>query len=172
MQESELGDTTLHGQHTGVCTARLYIDCTDRKLVMLVKRMQDLPGQHLFQYVDDEGEPVPVRSDDVNAYIHAVVGDEFTAKHFRTWAASAIAFGLVQADPQIGLKPMLETVSARLGNTPAIARKSYVHPAVLAAARREPETVAHMPAKLPRKTKWLSGEERGLLAFLDALAAA
>ena len=63
------------------------IACGDPKLVRVVKRMQDLPGQHLFQYVDDEGDPVPVSSHDVNGYIHEVMGAQFTAKNFRTWTS-------------------------------------------------------------------------------------
>ena len=145
------------------------IDCDDPRLVRCVKRMQDLPGQHLFQYLDEAGEAVPVHSHDVNQYLHETMGEEFTARNFRTWAASAIAFGLVQAEPGLGLKAMLETVSVRLGNTPAIARKSYVHPAVVAAARHEPEMLALIPEHLPRKTKWLVREERGLIDFLEAL---
>lgn len=148
------------------------IACGDPKLVRVVKRMQDLPGQHLFQYVDGEGDPVPVSSHDVNGYIHEVMGAQFTAKNFRTWTASAIAFGLMREDPMMGLKAMLLTVSDRLGNTPAIARKSYVHPALLAVAKRDEAMVALMPEKLPRSTEWLSAEERGLITFMEQVGGA
>lgn len=142
------------------------IACSDAALVRCVRRMQDLPGQNLFQYIEEDGAVMPVSSDEVNAYLREVMGQEFTARNFRTWAGSALAFGLLVEQPGMGLKPMLEAVAERLGNTPAIARKSYVHPAVTAAAKREPMAEA-LPAHLPRQTRWLSRVERGLLAFLQ-----
>ncbi|MEO6093477.1 MAG: DNA topoisomerase IB [Novosphingobium sp.] len=178
------GATTLRNRHAkierGVLRLRFRgksgklheIDCDDPKLVRCVKRMQDLPGQNLFQYLDEEGSPVAVGSADVNEYLHEIMGDEFTARNFRTWTASAIAFGMVVADPTIGLKALLDAVSERLGNTPAIVRKSYIHPGVMAAARREPEVLPLLPEKLPAKSRWLSPEERGLIDFLERLAPA
>ena len=142
------------------------IACSDRALVRCVRRMQDLPGQRLFQYVEPDGNAVPVDSADVNDYLHETMGTEFTARNFRTWAASQLAFGLLVDDRDIALKTLLEIVSDRLGNTPAIARKSYVHPAVIAAAKGE-AAMAELPTRLPRKTRWLSGVERGLLDFLE-----
>jgi len=129
--------------------------------------MQDLPGQHLFQYLDDDGEPVPVSSSDVNTYIHESMGAEFTARNFRTWHASVIGFALVRAEPEIGLKALTTQVAERLGNTPSIARKSYIHPAVIAAARRDPSVATLLDRSLPRATRWLSIEERGLIRLLD-----
>jgi len=146
------------------------IDCDDKKLVRCVRVMQDLPGQHLFQYVDEDGDPAPVHSHDVNEYIHETMGDAFTAKHFRTWAASAFAFGRLYEEPDISLKVLMEDVSERLGNTPSIARKSYVHPAVVAAAKGD-EGAPTLPDTLPRSTEWLTREERGLIAFLEDAAA-
>jgi DNA topoisomerase-1 len=142
------------------------IACSDAALVRCVRRMQDLPGQHLFQYVDPEGDAVPVDSGDVNAYLHETMGEAFTARNFRTWTASALAFGMLVENPDISLKAMLEAVAERLGNTPAIARKSYVHPAVIAAAQGE-APIAELPGRLPRKTQWLSRVERGLIEFLE-----
>lgn len=174
------GATTLRMRHAVFDRGRLRlrfraksgqqreIACSDRALLRFVRRMQDLPGQHLFQYVKPEtGAAVPVTSDDVNAYIHEVMGVDFTARNFRTWTASALAFGELQRAPGKPLKALLGTVSERLGNTPAIAGKSYVHPAVMAAARGEDEAPA-LPARLPRATRWLTREERGLLEFLEA----
>jgi DNA topoisomerase-1 len=100
------------------------------------------------------------------------MGDAFTARNFRTWHASAIGYGLVRADPSIGVKALTTHIAELLGNTPAIARKSYVHPAVIAAAHREPEITSRLESKLPRPTQWLSGEERGLIRFLDDIASA
>ncbi|GGY94258.1 DNA topoisomerase IB [Novosphingobium colocasiae] len=175
-ENRSFGATTLRRRHARLASGRLRlrfigkggkkheIDCADRRLATCVRRMQDLPGQHLFQYLDAEGLARPVHSQDVNAYIADVLGEGFSAKHFRTWAASTIAFAHLHAHPGASLKAMLEDVCDRLGNTPAIARKSYVHPKVLAAATGE--YAPALPRTLPRKTRWLSREERGLLAFL------
>lgn len=139
---------------------------TDRGLARFVRKMQDLPGQNLFQYLDDDGEARPVGSADVNAYLRDTMGEDFTAKHFRTWHASALAFELLaHARAAVGMKALLAEVSERLGNTPAIARKSYVHPAVLALVEEQESWRAEV--KLPRATRWLSRAERGLVALLD-----
>lgn len=143
------------------------IACDDPGLVRCVRKMQDLPGQHLFQYVDEDGEAVPVHSHDVNEYLAETMGEGFTAKHFRTWTASTMAFAMLVGNPGLSLRAMLEEVSQCLGNTPAIARKSYVHPAVIAAAKGE-GAAPDVPQALPRKTRWMTREERGLLAFLKA----
>ena len=145
---------------------------TDGSLSRFVKKCQDLPGQHLFQWLDDEGEPHPVSSSDVNEYIREAMGDAFTAKHFRTWSASVVAFEtLASAKKDVGLKALLEPVSEALGNTPAIARKSYVHPALLALAKQGQDEFRH-GLRLPRSTQYLSRHERGLIAFLEAGAPA
>ena len=173
------GATTLRNRHAQVSGGRLRlrfkgksgklqdVTCTDAQLVRCVRRMQDLPGQRLFQYIDADGTVVPVTSDDVNQYLRETMGEEFTARNFRTFAASAIAFGMACESADISLKAMLETVSERLGNTPAIARKSYIHPAVVAAVRGE-DGPAPLPGTLPRKTRWLSRAERGLIDYLTA----
>ncbi|HEY0621491.1 DNA topoisomerase IB [Sphingomonas sp.] len=143
---------------------------TDGSLLNFVKRCQDLPGQHLFGWLDEAGEARPVTSTDVNDYIRKAMGDEFTAKHFRTWGASVIAFeALADADGHIGLKTMLEPVTRALGNTPAIARKSYVHPDLVALAKdREAQAAFRDTLALPRATRYLSRAERGLIAFLES----
>jgi DNA topoisomerase-1 len=99
--------------------------------------------------------------------LRETMGQEFTARNFRTWAASALAFGLLTDNCNIPLKTMLEVIADRLGNTPAIARKSYIHPALIAAARGE-APVAELPVHLPRKSQWLSRVERGLIDFLES----
>ena len=142
----------------------------DRALNRFVRAMQDLPGQHLFQFLDAEGAPCPVGSSDVNAYIHAAMGEEFTAKHFRTWTASVAAFALLaDADAPVPMRDLLDTVSQRLGNTPAIARKAYIHPALLAlAGDKAAQAAFRAKLRLPRRTRWLSRHERGLIAYLEA----
>jgi DNA topoisomerase I len=139
---------------------------TDRSLARFVRQMQDLPGQHLFQYLDQDGNPCPVGSSEVNAYLRETMGDDFTAKNFRTWHASALALELLaQAPAPLTLKALLAEVSQRLGNTPAIARKSYVHPAVLALVDGQQKWRATL--KLPRSTEWLTRHERGLIELLE-----
>jgi DNA topoisomerase-1 len=177
------GATTLRTRHADVGTRRLKLEyrgksgktqrltIEDRSLARIVRRCQDLPGQHLFQYVDDAGEARPVGSGDVNAYIRDAMGDDFTAKHFRTWGASVIAFeALVAAgEAGLGIKALLEPVAQALGNTPAIARKSYVHP-VLVEAARSGGSLAGL--RLPRATRYLTRHERGLIALLEEVGTA
>ena len=143
----------------------------DGSLIRFVRNCQDLPGQHLFSWVDADGESHPVTSSDVNAYIHDAMGDDFTAKHFRTWGASVLAFeALAGATRDISLKTMLEPVTAALGNTPAIARKSYVHPRLVDLAKSG-QAAFRAGLTLPRTTRYLSRAERGLIAFLESDAA-
>ena len=103
--------------------------------------LQDLPGQELFQYVDDEGEVRDITSQDVNDYLREVTGQDFTAKDFRTWAGTVLAaMALSVLDPfetkkqaRANIKDAIRAVSKLLGNTPVICRKCYVHPAILEA---------------------------------------
>ena len=179
------GLTTLRDRHAKFTGSTMTLDykaksgkqrrlrITDASLARFVKKCQDLPGQKLFQYVGDDGEPHPVTSSDVNAYIREAMGAEFTAKHFRTWGASVVAFEtLAEADHPIGLKTMLEPVVERLGNTPAIARKSYVHPSLIVLGKDKAlQASFKQQLSLPRATQYLSRAERGLIAFLEAESA-
>ncbi|MCE7795239.1 DNA topoisomerase IB [Sphingobium sufflavum] len=140
----------------------------DAGLTRFVRAMQDLPGQRLFQYVDQAGARHDVTSTDVNAYLHAHMGPDISAKHFRTWGGSVTAFAaLWHGEGQMTLKTMLDEVAQALGNTPAISRKSYVHPALIDLARSGDQPAWRAAARLPRATRWLSREERGLIAFLE-----
>jgi DNA topoisomerase-1 len=148
------------------------LSITDRNLTRIVRKVQDLPGQHLFQYEDDDGQPCPVSSADVNAYIKEAMGEDFSAKHFRTWGASAIFFEqLCNARGRIGLKTALEPVADKLGNTPAMSRKAYVHPALIDAVKSNPDDPLD-GLQCPRSAKYLSRAERGLLLFLERAAGA
>ncbi|MGA0600152.1 DNA topoisomerase IB [Caulobacter sp. KR2-114] len=111
----------------------------DRRLARVVRACQDLPGQHLFQYVDAAGERQPISSGDVNAYLKAASGRDITAKDFRTWWGTVLA-ATALADPERGegagqarLAAVVREVSRRLGNTPAVCRKGYIHPEVITA---------------------------------------
>jgi DNA topoisomerase I len=113
----------------------------DRRLASIVRRCQELPGQELFQYVDEDGAVRDITSDDVNEYLREISGGDFTAKDFRTWAGTLLAYRALRAlQPQdhgvAAKKNVVEAMKLtadRLGNTPAVARGSYVHPAVLEA---------------------------------------
>ncbi len=176
------GATTLRNRHAKVERGKVKltyagkhgikrtVTVTDRNLARIAKRTQDLPGQHLFEFVDENGEIRPVTSSDVNAYIKEAMGEDFTAKDFRTWGASVIAFTEMakraEDSRKIKLKSVMEPVAEALGNTPAISRKSYVHPALIEAAK---DVGAIGSRKLPRSTKYLSSYERALIEFLDVL---
>ena len=113
----------------------------DRRLARLVRRMQDLRGQELFQYLGEDGRPTPIDSGEVNDFLREIAGDDFTAKDFRTWSATVLAAWALnefesfdsQAAAKRNVTQAIERVASRLGNTPAICRKSYVHPEVLGA---------------------------------------
>lgn len=176
-ENKSYGATTLRNRHAKVLgrTVKMRfkaksgvereLSITDARLSRIVRRCQDLPGQNLFQYLDEEGEARAVTSTDVNDYIRDATGKDFTAKHFRTWSASVIAFEQICAagDDGVGLNAMLEPVADALGNTPAISRKSYVHPALIEEVK---EAKGGFSLQCPRPTKYLSSAERGLIVFL------
>jgi DNA topoisomerase-1 len=144
------------------------VNISDTNLKRICKRCQDLPGQMLFQYVNGDGDPKPITSGDVNAYIKEATGGEFTAKHFRTWSASVIALEQMlkkAEDARITVKTVVEPVAEALGNTPAISRKSYVHPALLDAVKQRPRDPLKGMER-PSGRKRLSTAEVGLLEFL------
>ena len=172
------GATTLRQRHAEVTGKTLKLRfraksgkqrelaLTDGHLARLVRRMQDLPGQHLFQYVDSDQEYHPVTSGDVNDYLAETMGERFTAKSFRTWHASVLAFEiLAHAEGQVSIKELTAEVAEHLGNTSAVTRKSYIHPALFELADRQAKWRGTL--KLPRATQWLSREERGLIELLE-----
>ena len=179
------GATTLRNRHAKVAGSKLRLEyigksgkkqsltVEDKRLARIVKRTQDLPGQRLFEYLDAAGVPLPIDSAEVNSYIREATGGDFTAKHFRTWGASLLAFQHILAagkDDKLSLKPMLEAVAASLGNTPAISRKSYIHPALIEMCRGG-DAAGLCGLKLPRATRYMSPTERALIGFLDEIAA-
>lgn len=144
------------------------VKITDGNLKRICKRCQELPGQMLFQYVNGDGEPKPITSGDVNEYIKEATGGEFTAKHFRTWSASVIALEQMlkkAEDARISVKTVVEPVAEALGNTPAISRKSYVHPKLLEAVKESSRDPLNGMER-PRGRKRMSSAEVGLLEFL------
>jgi len=149
-QNKSFGLTTLRNRHAKVKGNHLtfdfrgkhginhHIDLDDRRLARVVERCRDLPGQDLFQFLDHDGERHSIGSEDVNEYLREISGEEITAKDFRTWAATTLAAEtlaeLERFDTQAAAKKSVvqavESVAKRLGNTPAICRKCYIHPAV------------------------------------------
>jgi len=177
------GLTTLRNRHAAVDGHALRlrfrgksgvaheVSLQDRRVARVVKRCQSLPGQALFQYLDDAGQAHTIGSADVNDYLREASGGEFTAKDFRTWHGSVLALQLWRAfDPAEAATPTLASakrllgeVAARLGNTVAVCRKAYVHPRVLALLTGE---TSGDHAASPARRAGLSSPERGLLAFL------
>jgi len=165
-RHAEVTGRTLRLRYKGKSGKLREVSLTDGALARMVRMMQDLPGQHVFQYIDDEGELHAVGSHDVNQYLCETMGEHFTAKNFRTWHASVLGFQmLADAKDRLPLKAMLDIVAEHLGNTPAVTRKSYVHPAVIGLVERQEEWRASL--QLPRATQWLTREERGLIELLE-----
>jgi DNA topoisomerase-1 len=150
-ENKSFGLTTLQDKHVQVDGGKLRfqfkgksgkiwnLQVKDRRIARIVKSCQDVPGQHLFQYLDEDGERHAVTSQDVNDYLREISGQDFSAKDFRTWAGTVLAaIALTEfesfdtkAAAKRNLKDAIERVSSRLGNTPAICRKCYIHPQVL-----------------------------------------
>ena len=145
------GLTTMKDRHVEVKGAKLRfrfrgksgreheVDVTDRRIAKIISKLQDLPGQDLFQYVGEDGEIGDVTSQDVNEYLREITGEDFSAKDFRTWAGTVLTAIALQAQEKFETKKQaksnintaIKAVAQILGNTPAICRKCYVHPAVL-----------------------------------------
>src|SRR6266704_1257605 len=152
-ENKSFGLTTMQDRHVDVKGSKLRfrfrgksgrqheVSVTDRRIARIVSKLQDLPGQSLFQYLDDEGDVRDITSQDVNEYLRDITGEDFTAKDFRTWAGTvlaAIALGTTVAfetkkQAKANIKHAIGAVAKILGNTPAVCRRCYIHPAVLEA---------------------------------------
>src|SRR5713101_4765843 len=152
-ENKSFGLTTLQDRHVDVKGSKLRfrfrgksgrlheVDVTDRRIARIISKLQDLPGQSLFQYVDDGGSVHEITSQDVNEYLREVTGEDFTAKDFRTWAGTVLATISLSAtgafetkkQAKATLKQAIGAVAKILGNTPAVCRQCYIHPAVLEA---------------------------------------
>jgi DNA topoisomerase-1 len=150
-ENDSFGLTTMRDKHVHVrgSTLRFHfrgksgvwhdVDIHDKRLAKIVKSCQDLPGQELFQYVDEEGKRQTVDSNDVNEYLREISGEDFTAKDFRTWAGTVLgAMALkefekfdTKAQAKKNLVQAIQSVAQKLGNTPAVCKKCYVHPDVI-----------------------------------------
>ena len=138
-EHAEVSGSTVTFSFRGKSGKDHSIDIRDKRLARIVKRSQDLPGEDLFQYLDEQGEQQTIGSADVNEYLREISGEEFTAKDFRTWAGTVLAamalqeFEAFDSETQAkrNIVAAIESVSQRLGNTPSVCRKCYVHPAVI-----------------------------------------
>ena len=165
-RHAEVTGKTLKLRYKGKSGKMREVTLTDGSLARMVRNMQDLPGQNVFKYVDEDGDVQAVTSSDVNEYLEACMGQRFTAKNFRTWHASVMGFECLRTgEGKMPMKALLECVAAHLGNTPAVTRKSYIHPAVLDLVDGQEDWRATV--KLPRATRWLTREERALIAMLQ-----
>jgi DNA topoisomerase I len=184
------GLTTLRNKHVEVNGAKVRfefrgksgrshtISVQSRKLAAIVRRCRELPGYELFQYVDEEGQRQVVDSADVNAYLRDITGEDFTAKDFRTWAGTVLAARALQTLESPGspthakknLVQAVEAVAGVLGNTAAICRKSYVHPAVLDAYVDGSlvQTLGQRTGEAVDAIDDLAPDERRVLQFLRA----
>ena len=137
----DLGDVKLVFEYRGKGGKLHRISLRDRRLARIVRSCKELPGQHLFQYLDESGERRPIGSADVNAYLEEITGQPFTAKDFRTWAGTVLAALALNASERFeseaaakrNVTRAIEQVAAQLGNTVAVCRKSYIHPEVVEA---------------------------------------
>ena len=184
-QNGSYGLTTLKNRHAKASANALTlqfkgksgvmqkVSVVDRRVARIVRRCQELPGQRLFQFLDENDELQHLRSDHVNDYLRSLCNEDFTAKDFRTWHASVSAMELAlqarQASAESGrlsesaIADIVKQVAQRLGNTSAVCRKFYIHPEVLGYCARE----AQSDAGVPRRTG-LSMAECALLQLLDA----
>jgi len=140
-QHAEISGSKLRFEFRGKGGIRHAVEVSDRRLARVVKQCRDIPGYELFQYVDDDGVRRSIDSADVNEYLREITGEDFTAKDFRTWAGTVLAamalreFESFDSETQAkkNVVRAIERVAERLGNTPAVCRKCYVHPEIIAA---------------------------------------
>jgi DNA topoisomerase I len=137
-QHAKVNGSTVRFEFRGKSGIRHAVDLHDKSLARIVKACRDLPGYELFQYVDGDGRRQVIDSADVNAYLREISGEDFTAKDFRTWAGTVLAAGELAgagrfsstAEAKRNVVKAVEAVAKRLGNTKAVCRKSYIHPAI------------------------------------------
>lgn len=189
-ENRSFGLTTLRQRHVEAGASRVLfhfrgksgrehsVDISDRRLARVIRRCQELPGQELFQYEDEDGVRRSIGSDDVNDYLREITGEEFTAKDFRTWAGTKIAAMALQefksfdtdTEAKTNVVRAIETVAEQLGNTPAVCRKCYVHPAVIDAymdGSMAKTLKKRADRALTESLHRLSGEEAAVMTLLQ-----
>lgn len=191
-ENQSFGLSTMRNRHVAVHGQRMefrfrgksgkfhQVDFTNQRLARIVKRCQDLPGYDLFQYIDEVGQIHNMTSEDVNNYLHAIAGEEFSAKDYRTWAGTIRAAQILQRldgdnneEPtESALTAAIDEVAATLGNTRVVCRKYYIHPAIMDACLDGTLTQWFTgPSPRPARTG-LSSEEAAVLRLLKRRDAA
>lgn len=190
-ENKSFGLTTMRNRHVDVSGSKMRfqfrgksgvdheIEVSDLRVAKIIRKLQDLPGQDIFQYVDDEGERKNITSQDVNEYLQEISGQEFTAKDFRTWAGTVLAAMALssigpyetKSEAKKNIKTAISTVSKILGNTPTVCRKCYVHPVVLE-SYLSGASIEGLKARteeaLAEQLDDLRAEEAAVMAFLQA----
>jgi DNA topoisomerase I len=186
-QNHSFGLSTLRNRHVNVAGPQIRFefrgksgvrhafDLRDRRLARIIKQCRELPGQELFQYIDENGERCAIGSADVNEYLRAAAGDDFSSKDFRTWAGTMLAVRSLRElyvnsgkATKKDIARAIESVAKQLGNTVAVCRKCYIHPAVLDAYRAGALNDRRNPAQWPRQSGALKKEEAAVVALLKA----
>jgi len=183
-QNGSFGLTTLRNRHVHVAGSELRflfkgksgktwrLSVKNRRVATVVRACQELPGQNLFQYLDEDGNPQRVTSSDVNAYLREAAGREVTAKDFRTWSGTvdaALAFHRLEGPPlKKHVREVVAQVAERLGNTAAICRKCYIHPDIIAAYEAGELSLGRHVDKDDDDDTTLDRAERATLRFLKS----
>jgi DNA topoisomerase-1 len=167
----------LRFEFRGKSGVRHEVDLQDARLARIVKACRDLPGYELFQYVDGQGERQTIDSADVNAYLRDLSGEDFTAKDFRTWAGTVLAAKALAAvrtfastaEAKRNVVKAIESVAKRLGNTTAVCRKCYIHPAIVDAYMDGAtiDTLKARAATLAKAGASLSREEAAVVGIIE-----
>jgi DNA topoisomerase I len=176
----DVSGSTMRFEFRGKAGKLHTVDVRDPRAARVVKRCQEIPGQHLFQYLDESGERRPVDSEDVNQYLRECSGEDFTAKDFRTWAGTVLALlalrsvgpAKTEKEGRSNVAAAIETVAASLGNTVAVCRACYVHPAIIDAYLEGSLASVRRRRAKPNGTEpddRLRPDEATLLAFLRKL---
>jgi DNA topoisomerase-1 len=186
------GLTTLRDKHVAVSGSKIHfkfrgksgkehvVDLQDKRLARIIQRSRDLPGQELFQYIDESGNPHDITSSDVNDYLREATGEDFTAKDFRTWGGTLLALmtfhelepGASKTRTKRNITHAVKQVAEQLGNTVAISRKYYIHPAVIEAYQDGSfhDTLEQCQAKVKHTPNGLQPEECLVIAFLERMS--
>lgn len=186
-ENKSYGLTTLRNRHVEVTTTKIRInfkgksgqfhniEVENTRLARVIRKLQDLPGQELFQYIDEDGEIQGVDSADVNEYIQLASGDEYTAKDFRTWRGTVLAalflseaeLATSQKENKRLINEAIKQVAMELGNTPSVCRKCYIHPIVMEGWLQGNKPKVDTINEIEVDTVGLLPEERAVLRFLE-----
>jgi DNA topoisomerase-1 len=174
---AKVNGTSIRFEFRGKSHISHSVDLHDPRLARIVRACRDLPGHELFQYVDSDGQRQAVGSADVNQYVRDVTGQPFTSKDFRTWAGTVLVARALADFRATGntrqtkrqVVRAVETAARRLGNTPAVCRKCYIHPTVLAAFMEgRCIRVAGRHSRSHASKDWFSADELAVIRLLEA----